>query len=183
SREMLEDLRNYRSIAGASSPQATAVLSSYGAPTSTLPLNAALSGRGAIVEDPAIAATVHSLSSKATLPTQTPIIRRTGAIAPVPEPPKKKSSVLASIFLGLVLVGVIAYGAYKLRPVWQDAQQLRQEQKKTEAAQSAASKAGAEPVNKPEEEAGGSESSASEAAPEPKKPEPSLARIEAKRSE
>src|SRR5262249_12521652 len=59
-REMLEDLRNYRSIAGAASPQATAVLSNHGAPTSTLPLNAALHSRGPVLEDPAIAATVHS---------------------------------------------------------------------------------------------------------------------------
>src|SRR5262249_53136985 len=92
-RELLEDLRNYRSIAGAASPQATAVLSNHGAPPSPLPLTAALHSRGPVLEDPATAATVHSLSSKATIPTQTPAIRRTGAIAPVIEPPRKKSSV------------------------------------------------------------------------------------------
>jgi serine/threonine protein kinase len=132
-REMLEDLRNYRSIAGASNPQATAVLGGANSPGSTLPLNAMASGRGPVVEDPSTAATVHSLSTRAATPTQTPVIRRTATIAPVPEPPKKKS-VVPSIFLGLVLVGVIAYGAYKLRPVWQDAQELRQEQKRTDAA-------------------------------------------------
>ena len=132
-REMLEDLRNYRSVAGASNPQATAVLGGTNSPASTLPLNAMMSGRGVVIEDPSTAATVHSLSSHAATPTQTPVIRRTGTIAPVPEPPKKKS-VAASIFMGLLLIGFIAYGAYKLRPVWQDAQELRQEQKKTDAA-------------------------------------------------
>src|SRR5262249_42238279 len=139
-REMLEDLRNYRTIAGATSPQSTAILGGSGAPTSTLPLNAAMGGRGAmVIEDPAAAATVHSLSSRATIPTQTPVVRRTGVIAAV-EPPKKSSNVLVSIFFGLLLVGVIAYGAYKLRPVWQDAQELRKEQKKTEAAEIGAAK-------------------------------------------
>ena len=50
----------------------------------------------------------------------------------MPEPPKKKS-VVASILMGLLLVGFIAYGAYKLKPVWQESQELRQAQKKTEA--------------------------------------------------
>src|SRR5262250_1685209 len=52
-REVLEDLRNYRAVAGAASPQATAILGGTIAPTSTLPLNAALNARGAILEDPA----------------------------------------------------------------------------------------------------------------------------------
>jgi protein kinase-like protein/PEGA domain-containing protein len=180
-RELLEDLRNYRSIAGAASPQATAGIGGHGAPTSTLPLNAALGGRGPIVEDPA-AATVHSLSSRATIPTQTPVLRRTGAIPPVAEP-RKKSSVLASIFLGLLLVGVIAYGAYKLRPVWQDAQQLRQEQKKTEALQTAAKKTASEPVNQPEEQIVPPESAAGEAVAEPKKPEATPVKAEPRKSE
>src|SRR5262249_11650871 len=81
-REMLEDLRNYRSIAGAANPQATAILGGTSAPTSTLPLNAALGGRGPVIEDPAAAATLHSLSSRATIPTQTPVVRRTAAIMP-----------------------------------------------------------------------------------------------------
>jgi serine/threonine-protein kinase len=168
-REMFEDLRNYRSIAG--SPQATAVLG--GAPSSTLPLNAMLAGRGAIAEDPAASATVHSLSAHAAIPTQTPAVRRTGTIAPVAAP--RKSNVFATVFLGLLLVGVIAYGAYKLRPVWQDAQLLRQEQKKTEAAQappakpaSGAADESAAPAN---ESPASTASSDAEVVPEPKKPE------------
>src|SRR5262249_46778571 len=182
-REMLEDLRNYRAIAGAASPQATAMLGNGGAPTSTLPLNAAIGGRGPIVEDPGTAATVHSLSSRATLPTQTPVVRRSGAIAPV-EAPKKSSSVLASIVLGLVLVGVIAYGAYKLRPVWQDAQQLRQEQKKSETSQPAATTPIPETQVKTEEPTGSHVSSEPVAPPEAKKPEVQpVAKPETKKSE
>ena len=182
-REMLEDLRNYRAISGASNPQATAVLGGSGTPTSTLPLNAALSGRGAVVEDPGTAATVHSLSSRATIPTQTPVLRRTGAIAPVPEPPKKKGNIFASIFLGLLLIGVIIYGAYKLRPVWQDAQQLRQEQKKTEAAQTAATKSTSEPATNPDDQTTTPDSSATEVVAEPKKPQPAPAKAEPKKPE
>jgi len=182
-REMLEDLRNYRSIAGAASPQATAILGGTGAPTSTLPLNAATGGRGALILDPATAATVHSLASRATIPTQTPVVRRTGTILPVVEPPKKKSSVAASIVLGVVLVGVIAYGAYKLRPVWQDAQQLRQEQKKTEAAQTVSEKPPADPADQPEESTVAAVPPATEAVTEVKKPQPAAAKPEAKKLE
>jgi serine/threonine protein kinase len=131
-REMLEELRNYRAVASSGSLQATAALGGTNSPTSTLPLNAMMSGRGAVVEDPATSATVHSLSSRAATPMQTPVVRRTGTIAPVVPP--KKESVVATIFLGLLLIGVIVYGAYKLRPVWQDAQQLHQEQQKVAAA-------------------------------------------------
>jgi eukaryotic-like serine/threonine-protein kinase len=182
-REMLEDLRNYRSIAGPANPQATAILGGTTAPSSTLPLNAALGGRGAVIEDPATAATVHSLSSRASIPTQTPVVRRTAAIMPA-EPPRKKSSVLASIFLGLVLVGVIAYGAYKLRPVWQDAQQLRQEQKKSEAAQVVVTKIPADSTTKPEDPAATTPTEP-EAQPvaEIKKPVAPVIKSEAKKSE
>jgi serine/threonine protein kinase len=190
-REMLEDLRNYRAVAAAGNPQATAVLGGANSPSSTLPLNAMTSGRGAVVEDPATSATVHSLSSRAATPTQTPVVRRTGTIAPVVVPPPKKKSVLASIFMGLLLVGVIAYGAYKLRPVWQDAQQLRQEQKRTAAAQVPAS---TEPAPAPAGENGGIGTAAQPddsratstppvaAVPETKKAEAPAARPEPKKS-
>jgi serine/threonine-protein kinase len=159
-REMLEDLRNYRAVASSSNLQSTGVLGSANSPTSTLPLNAMMSGRGAVVEDPATSATVHSLSTSPATPTQTPVVRRTATIAPV-VPPKKKS-MAATIFLGLLLVGVIAYGAYKLRPVWQDAQQLHQEQQKTAAAQVHAS---SEPAS-----TSPAESNSTEAAAQPNDP-------------
>ena len=179
-REMLEELRNYRAITVVN-PQATAMFGRTGAPSSTLPLNAALSGRGAVAEDPATAATLHSLSSRASVPTQTPVVRRTGTIAPVIGPPKNKNSVLASILLGLLLVGVIAYGAYKLRPVWQDAQQLRQEQNKSEAQE--ALKPPSEPPRKPDEQAAVPPSGEAEAAPEVNQPEAPVAKPERKRPE
>jgi eukaryotic-like serine/threonine-protein kinase len=187
-REMLEDLRNYRAVASSGNPQATAVLSTN-SPSSTLPLNAMMSGRGAVVEDPATSATVHSLSSRAATPTQTPVIRRTGTIAPV-VPPKKKS-MAATIFLGLLLIGVIVYGAYKLRPVWQDAQQLHQEQQKVAAAQVPASPnpapgSGKDEGNGPEAAAGPSDPRTTSAppvaaAPETKRPEAPPGKPESKK--
>jgi serine/threonine-protein kinase len=189
-REMLEDLRNYRAVASSSNLQAAGVLGNASSPTSTLPLNAMMSGRGAVVEDPATSATVHSLSSHAATPMQTPVVRRTGTIAPV-VPPKKKSMV-ATVFLGLLLVGVIAYGAYKLRPVWQDAQQLHQEQQKTAAAQVHAS---AEPASTSPAESNGTEAAAQPndpratatpppvvVVPETKKPEVPALRPESKKT-
>ena len=188
-REMLEELRNYRAVASSSNLQSTAVLGNANSPTSTLPLNAMMSGRGAVVEDAATSATVHSLNTRAATPMQTPVVRRTGTIAPV-VPPKKKSMV-ATIFLGLLLVGVIAYGAYKLRPVWQDAQQLHHEQQKTAAAQVHGS---LEPASTPPAESNGAEAAAQPndpratatpppvvVAPETKKPEVPAPKPESKK--
>jgi hypothetical protein len=56
-------------------------------------------------------------------------VRRTGTIAPAPEPPKKKS-VVGTIFAALLLLGVIVYGAEKIKPVFEAARELRDEQKK-----------------------------------------------------
>jgi len=52
---------------------------------------------------------------------QTPPLRRTGAVPAYAEP--KKSGIVGTIFGALLLLGVIAYGAYKLRPVFDDARQ------------------------------------------------------------
>jgi hypothetical protein len=54
-------------------------------------------------------------------PMQTPPLRRTGAIPAYQEP--KKTNIVGTIFAALLLLGVIAYGAYKLRPVFNDARQ------------------------------------------------------------
>jgi len=89
-REMLEDLRNYRSIApGGNNPQSTMVLGG-GSPAATL-ISANSGGRGFAGEDQSVAAMARSLNARASAPGQTPIMRRTGAIAPAPQPPKKKS--------------------------------------------------------------------------------------------
>jgi hypothetical protein len=134
-REMLEDLRNYRSIAPGASPDKTMVAGGAGLPHATLPLGGtgvgAQGGRNFHAEDPMTMATTHSLNVRASSPTQTPVVRRTGPIAPILEQPKKKS-VIGSIFIALVLLGVIAYGVQKLRPVIEDARKINAAQKQTE---------------------------------------------------
>ena len=126
-REVLEDLRNYRAAAQlGSNPQSTMVMG--GSPVATMGSNNA-GGQGMIHEDPAVAATARSLNSRASGPGHTPAVRKTGAVAPVQEPPKKKS-VIGRIFVGLLLLGVIAYGAVKIRPVFEEARELHESQKK-----------------------------------------------------
>jgi serine/threonine-protein kinase len=126
-REMLEDLKNYRSMAPAGgNPQSTMVMGS-GSPAATLVSNN-VGGRGFAGEDQALAATARSLNSRTSGPGQTPVIRRTGAIAPVQEPPKKKS-VIGTIFIAMLLMGFIAYGAIKIKPVFEAARELHDAQK------------------------------------------------------
>jgi serine/threonine protein kinase len=135
-REMLEDLRNYRSVAPSASPEKTVVIGGAGAPNATIPLGghggAAPAGRPPHVpEDPMTVATTHSLNVRASSPTQTPAIRRTGPVTPYVEP-KKKKSVVGSIFIALILLGVIAYGVQKLRPVIDEARKIDATQKTTD---------------------------------------------------
>jgi serine/threonine protein kinase len=135
-REMLEDLRNYRSIASGGSPDKTMVAGGAGMPNATLPLGGtrvgAQGGRNFHAEDPMTMATTQSLNARASSPTQTPVVRRTGPITPIVEQPKKKS-VLGSIFIALILLGVIAYGVQKLRPVIEDARKINAAQKHAES--------------------------------------------------
>ena len=119
-REMLEDLRNYRNNSAASdSPQATMVMGAQTSPTATLVMNGGL--RGMRPNDGMAAITAQSLLSGSTNPMQTPTVRRTGSLVPYEEP--KKRNIAGTIFAALVLLGVIAYGAYKLRPVYYEARQ------------------------------------------------------------
>ncbi len=145
-REMLEDLRNYRSIAPGASPDKTMVgggLPGMSAPNATLPLAGtgvgAQGGRSFHAEDPMTVATTRSLNARASSPNQTPVVRRTGPIQPITlvEEPKKKS-VIGSIFIALVLIGVIAYGVQKLRPVIEDARQINAAQKRADKDSAAA---------------------------------------------
>ena len=127
-REMLEDLHNYRTIApGAANPQSTMVMGG-GSPAATL-IPASPAGRGFTNEDNSVAAAARSLNARASTPGQTPVVRRTATIAPAPEPPKKKN-VVGTIFAALFLLGVIVYGAIKIRPVFEAARELHDEQKK-----------------------------------------------------
>jgi serine/threonine protein kinase len=126
-REMLEDLKSYRTVAPAgANPQSTMVMGN-GSPAATL-ISSNVGGRGFAGDDPAVSATARSLNSRTSSPGQTPMIRRTGAIAPIQEPPKKKS-VVGTIFLGLLLLGFIVYGAIKIKPVFEAARELHDAQK------------------------------------------------------
>lgn len=127
-REMLEDLRNYRSLApGSGNPQSTMAMGG-GSPAATL-ISGNAAGRGLTGEDQTVVATARSLNARASAPGQTPVVRRTGTIAPAPEPPKKKN-VLGTILAALLLLGVIVYGANKIKPVFEAARELHDEQKK-----------------------------------------------------
>jgi eukaryotic-like serine/threonine-protein kinase len=127
-REMLEDLRNYRTVApGAAHPQSTMVMGG-GSPAATL-ISASPAGRGLTGEDHTVAATTRSLNARASAPSQTPVVRRTATITPPPEPPQKKN-VVGTILAALFLLGVIVYGAIKIRPVFEAARELHAEQKK-----------------------------------------------------
>jgi hypothetical protein len=122
-REMLEDLRNYRATAGVGGgPQSTMVMGGQTNPNATV----AVGGgglRGMHNEEMLNTAAGRSLASSGGNPSQTPGLRRTGPIAPYEEP--KKKSIVGTIFGALVLLGVIGYGGYKLRPVYNDMQKLR----------------------------------------------------------
>ncbi|PYU52807.1 MAG: hypothetical protein DMG48_05910 [Acidobacteria bacterium] len=129
-REMLEDLKNYRSISPAGgNPQSTMVMGG-GSPAATM-ISGNTAGRGYGNEDQTVITTARSLNARASGPSQTPVVRRTGAIAPAaaPEPPKKKN-VLGTILAAMLLLGVIVYGANKIRPVFEAARELHNAQKK-----------------------------------------------------
>jgi eukaryotic-like serine/threonine-protein kinase len=127
-REMLEDLRNYRSIAAGGNPRSTMVMGG-GSPAATM-ISGNVGGRGMGGDDQAVAATAGSLTSRASSPGQTPVVRRTASIAPVAEPLKKKS-VLGTILAALLLLGVIVYGANKIKPVFEAARELHAAQVKS----------------------------------------------------
>ena len=119
-REMLEDLRNYRALnAPAGSPQSTMALNSDA--NSTMALSPA-GLRGVHNDD--TSAMARSLSARASSPGQSPILRRTGTLPPLPEPPPKKN-VLGTVLAAILLIGVIGYCAVKLRPIYDDVRQHR----------------------------------------------------------
>jgi len=127
-REMLEDLRHYRSLGTAGgNPQSTMVMGG-GSPTATM-VSGNAGGYGQAIDDHTVVATARSLSSRASGPGQTPAVRRTGVIAPVQEPPKKKS-IVGTIFAAMLLLGVIVYGANKIKPVFEAARELHDAQQK-----------------------------------------------------
>ena len=166
-REMLEDLRNYRSLAGAGSTEKTMVFGGPGissTPDATVAVSAG-GGRGARGEDPQMAAAARSLNARASSPGQTPVIRRTGSLAPSEQP--KKKNVVGTVFAALFLLGVIVYGGYKLRPQYEYARKLREAQK-TGATESVTPSSGAAEASSAANTPTGP--SANEAAPQLKDP-------------
>ena len=121
-REMLEDLKNYRALTSAENPQSTMGMS--GSPEATVVVANPRAGRA---DDAQAANMVRALHSRAASPMQTPAVRRTAAIEPV-EPPRKKNLFL-TVFLGLLLVGIIVFGFQKIRPEFEAARQQNQTQK------------------------------------------------------
>ncbi len=111
-RELLEDLRNYRSVSVAPNPNATMPLGSAPHNTGT---------QGGSPDETQVTMTSRALNSRASGPSQTPIVRRTGEIAPAPEP--KQSSVLGTVLAAIFLLAVIIFGFQKIRPVFQAARQ------------------------------------------------------------
>lgn len=153
-REMLEDLRNYRAQGVAGGNPNSTLMMGVGSPAATLVTGNAggrgLAGRSPADDDPTLIATARSLSARATSPGQTPVVRRTGTIAPHVEPvePPKKKSIVGTIFAALLLLAVIAYGANKMRPVFESARVLHNSQvKESQARNSAAAAMATTPDN------------------------------------
>ena len=153
-REMLEDLRNYRAqgVAGGN-PNSTMIMG-VGSPAATIAAGNAggrgLAGHNPAEDDPTVIATARSLSARAASPGQTPVVRRTGTLAPHVEPaePPKKKSVVGTIFAALLLLGVIVYGANKMKPVFEAARALHNSQvKESQARNSSVAAPGTTPDN------------------------------------
>jgi hypothetical protein len=121
-RELLEDLRNYRAVAGMEgNPRSTMVMGGQQvSPGATVAMNPG-GLRGIHSDNPHSTPASRLAAMGAGNPLQTPPLRRTGAIPAYEEP--KKSGIIGTILAALLLLGVIAYGAYKLRPVFKDARQ------------------------------------------------------------
>jgi eukaryotic-like serine/threonine-protein kinase len=124
-REMLEDLRAYRAHSAlAGNPQTTAALPGPTSPASTLSLG--INGRQiGGPHETQITATAQALSSRVTAPGQTPVVRRTAAIAPV-APPERKNNLFVTALITVILAGGIAWGALKLQPVFQAAKEFHE---------------------------------------------------------
>src|SRR5260370_16206334 len=84
---------------------------------------------------PASTPALRSLQSHGGSPSQTPVIRRTGAIQTFEQP--KKSSPVGTIFAALLLLSVIVYGGHKLRPEFHAARERNKNYQNTQTEQPA----------------------------------------------
>jgi hypothetical protein len=173
-RELLEDLRNYRNAPAApGNAQSTVVMGgAQASPAATVAMAGGI--RGLHNQDPMTMPTGRALAASGGNPTQTPALRRTGAVAPYEEP--KKKSIVGTILAALVLLGVIGYGGYKLRPVYDDVQNLRKPPSgaSIDSAGAAPSSSSTTPGSDATSDAQ-AEANATAAAPEPTNPAPAAA--------
>ncbi|GAC1701103.1 MAG: hypothetical protein NVS9B4_03810 [Candidatus Acidiferrum sp.] len=116
-REMLDDLKNYRSLGSLSASGNVDATLVAGLPKTASTMRLPVGSRGASSEDSMTAVTAASLTSRSANPMQTPSVRRTGGI-PAFKEPEKKSIVGTLIAAGLLVFGIV-YGGYKLRPVFE----------------------------------------------------------------
>jgi serine/threonine protein kinase len=119
--EFLEDLRNYRNITSEGPRTTVASLSNRNTlPNATVAMNPGL--RGLTAENPQMTpgrrAADQFAEPYAASPVQTPMLRRTDHIPPY-EPPQEKN-IVWTVLAAIVLVAVIGFGAYKLKPVLYD---------------------------------------------------------------
>jgi serine/threonine protein kinase len=113
-RDLMDDLRNYRSLSAVENPSATLPLG-IGSPHSHTATQ---------LLDSQVDAASRSLNSRASVPLQTPRIGRTGTLQTAATEPQKKNTV-ATILAAVFLLGVIVFGAQKIRPVFEAARQTR----------------------------------------------------------
>src|SRR2546430_16530015 len=131
---------NSTMVMGGSSPAATIATGNAG--------GRGLVGHNPVEVDATVIATARSLSARAASPGQTRVVRRTGTIAPPPEPvePPKKKSIVGTIFAALLLLAVIVYGANKMKPVFEAARALHNSQvKESQSGKSAGAATGTTP--------------------------------------
>jgi serine/threonine protein kinase len=173
-KEMLEDLKNYRSVTAAENPSATVVMNGSPEATAVTPAH-----RFPQTEDLQTAHTARSLQSRAANPSQTPVLRRTGVLAQ-PEPPRKSSPVL-TVFLALILIGIIIFGYKRIKPVFDDARQQNQIQKTIPSEKDPGKTDPNDPSASPDPIADNGATQPSNSAPAPveKKPEPVVTRSSA----
>jgi len=114
-RDLMEDLRNYRSLTDAHNPAATLPLG----------IGSAHSRAAAQIVEAQIVAASRSGQARAPGPSETPALGRTGALQ-VPRPAPEKKTTLATVLAAIFLLGVIAFGVQKIRPVVEAAHKSRE---------------------------------------------------------
>ena len=111
-RDLIEDLRNYRSLTNVENPSARLPLG-IGSPHSYAATQ---------MLDAQVAAA--SLSARSAGPSQTPVVRRTGSL-PTSGPEPEKKNTLATVLAAIFLLAVIVFGTQKIRPIVEAARDSR----------------------------------------------------------